>query len=285
MRKSRSRLSRLAALAGLPLAAGLLGLSQTKINFSQLGKDVVLARVEDVPRKNIERQRKVKDLFAKAGCGDLVTEQKVSHSAYSNVICRLPGETDEVIMVGAHFDKVERGTGAIDNWSGASLLSSLYESLAVKKRRHTFLFISFCDEELGLVGSDFYASHMSKEEVARTEAMINLDTLGLSPTKVWVHRADKNLVAALASVAHSFKLPLGEVDVERVGSTDSESFAGKHIPRITIHSLTQETLRVLHSDADTLKQLHTDDYYDTYRLLSGYLAYLDETLQPRTTEK
>jgi len=106
MRKSRSRLSRLAALAGLPLAAGLLGLFQTKINFSQLGKDVVLARVEDVPRKNMERQR-----------------------------------------------------------------------------------------------------------------------------------------------------------------------------------LTQETLRVLHSDADTLKQLHADDYYDTYRLLSGYLAYLDETLQPRTTEK
>jgi len=285
MRRSRSRLSKLAAVAALPLAAGLLAPAQTSINFSQLGKDAVLARVQDVPRKNSDRQQKVKDLFAKAGCGDQMTEQRVRHSDYSNVICRLPGESGEVIIVGAHFDKVERGTGAIDNWSGASLLSSLYESLAGRKRHHTFLFISFCDEELGLVGSDFYASHMSKEEIGATEAMINLDTLGLSPTKVWVHRADKNLVTALATVALSFKLPVSEVDVERVGSADSESFAGKHIPRITIHSLTPETFRILHSDADTLKQLHSDDYYDTYRLVSGYLAYLDQTLQPRTTGK
>jgi Zn-dependent M28 family amino/carboxypeptidase len=180
---------------------------------------------------------------------------------------------------------VSRGTGAIDNWSGASLLSSLYQSLAATPRHHTFLFVAFCEEERGLVGSDFYASRMSSEDVARTEAMINMDTLGLSPTKIWVHRADANLVTALVAVARALKLPVGEVDVERVGSTDSESFAGKHIPRITVHSLTQQTLRILHSDEDTLKHLRADDYYDTYRLLSGYLAYLDETLQPRTTAK
>jgi hypothetical protein len=105
--------------------------------------------------------------------------------------------------------------------------------------------------------------------------MINMDTLGLSYTRVWVHRADRDLVQALLSVSASMKLPVGEVDVEAVGSTDSESFADKHIPRITVHSLTQQTLRVLHSPSDTLQQLHPDEYYDTYRLLQGYLAYLD----------
>ena len=83
--------------------------------------------------------------------------------------------------------------------------------------------------------------------------MVNMDTPGLSFTKVWAHRADKGLLHALLVVAASMKLPVGEVNVEQVGSTDSESFAGKHIPRITIHSLTQQTLSVLHSPADNCR--------------------------------
>jgi Iap family predicted aminopeptidase len=284
MTRSQSRLNRRGFVIIL-LAVGSLAAAQTKINFHKVDKEVVLARIQDVPQKNSERQKRVEALFAEAGCGGLVTEQKVKRSDYSNVICALPGDTDETVIVGAHFDKVVRGTGAIDNWSGASLLASLYQSLAGTKRRHTFLFVAFCEEEKGLVGSDFYASNMSKEAIARTEAMINLDTLGLSPTKVWVHRADKDLVAALAAVAHALGLPAAEMDVERIGSADSESFSGKRIPRITIHSLTPETLRVLHSNADTLKELHPDEYYDTYQLVCGYLAYLDETLQPRKHDK
>jgi putative aminopeptidase FrvX len=285
MKRSRPRFNRLAAVVALLQAAHIGAPAQTKINFQTVDEQVVLARIQDVPAKNADRQQRVKTLFADAGCGGLVTEQEVKHSGFSNVICRLPGETDEVIIVGAHFDKVAKGTGAIDNWSGASLLASLYQSLVGTRRHHTFLFIAFCEEELGLIGSDFYSSHMSKEDIARTEAMINLDTLGLSPTKVWVHRADKNLVAALASVSHALNLPIGEMDVERVGSADSESFASKRVPRITIHSLTQATFPILHSSEDTLKQLHPHDYYDTYRLVSGYLAYLDETLQPRKPGK
>jgi putative aminopeptidase FrvX len=284
MTRSQSRLSRRGFLTVL-LAAGSLAPAQTKINFNTVNKEVVLARIQDVLQKNTARQQKVKALFEEAGCGGLVTEQKVKHSDYSNVICTLPGDTDETVIVGAHFDKVVRGTGAIDNWSGASLLASLYQSLAGTKRHHTFLFVAFCEEELGLVGSDFYASNMSKEDVARTQAMINLDTLGLSPTKVWVHRADKDLVAALAAVAHSLELPIGEMDVERVGSADSESLSGKRIPRITIHSLTAQTFPILHSNKDTLEQLHPDDYYDTYKLVCGYLVYLDATLQPRKRDK
>lgn len=284
MTGSQSRLNR-RGFVTLLLAVSTLAPAQTKINFHTVDKEVVLARIQDVPQKNAVRQQRVKALFEEAGCGGQLTEQRVKHSDYSNIICKLPGETDETVIVGAHFDKVVRGTGAIDNWSGASLLASLYQSLAGARRHHTFLFIAFCEEEMGLIGSDFYASNMSKEDVAITEAMINLDTLGLSPTKVWVHRADKDLVAALATVAHSLKLPVAEMDVERVGSADSESFSGKHVPRITIHSLTAETFPVLHSNRDTLQQLHPDDYYDTYRLVCGYLAYLDETLQPRKHDK
>jgi Peptidase family M28 len=285
MKRLRSGPNRLAAFVALILAVSIPAPAQTSITFSPVEKQTVLARFQDVPTKNTDRQQKIKALFVEVGCGDLVTEQKLKHSDYANVICRLPGETEETIIVGAHFDKVVNGMGAMDNWSGASLLPSLYQSLAGTKRRHTFLFISFCEEEKGLIGSEFYVSHMTREEIARTEAMINLDTLGLSPTKVWVHRADQSLVGALGGVSQALHLPASEMDIEHVGSSDSESFAGKHVPRITIHSVTQKTLPILHSSDDTPKQLRPDDYYDTYRLVSGYLAYLDDNLQPRTAAK
>jgi hypothetical protein len=45
------------------------------------------------------------------------------------------------------------------------------------------------------------------------------------------------------------------------------------------HSVTQETLRILHSPADRLDAIRRDDYYETYRLVLGYLVYFDRALE------
>ena len=251
-----------------------------QLRFSLVNKSTILDRVKQSLPTNEQREQEIKELFAKTGCGSAIVEEPVKHVSTPNVMCRLQGDTSEEIIVGAHYDKVSSGTGTIDNWSGAALLPSLYQGLAVKTPRHTFIFVAFTGEEEGLLGSDYFVKHISRDELARTEAMINMDTLGLSYTRVWVHRADQNLVHALLIVSSALKLPVGEVDVERVGSTDSESFAGKHIPRITIHSITQQTWKVLHSPADTLDELRPDEYYDTYRLVQAYLAYLDLNWPP-----
>jgi len=52
-------------------------------------------------------------------------------------------------------------------------------------------------------------------------------------------------------------LPVTGVNVEQVGSTDSEQFAARKIPSITIHSLTQETwnARILHTSKDRLSAI------------------------------
>ena len=80
------------------------------------------------------------------------------------------------------------------------------------------------------------------------------------------------------SVTKAMSLPVSAVNVDKVGTTDSESFAEKKIPSITIHSLTQETLRVLHSQRDDMSAIKMNEYYDSYRLIAGYLAYLDHML-------
>ena len=131
-----------------------------------------------------------------------------------------------------------------------------------------------------MVGSRFYAEHLPTDQRPKSVAMVNLDTLGLSPTKIWASHSDSKLTNALVTVAAAMKLSVQGVNVEQVGSTDSESFAHRGIPSITIHSLTQETLPILHTTKDKFEAIKLDDYYASYRLTAGYLAFLDDFLKP-----
>jgi hypothetical protein len=154
----------------------------------------------------------------------------------------------------------------------------LYFSVSAVPRQHTYVFVGFTGEERGMVGSDFYVHHLSREERSKIDGMVNVECLGVGPTKVWATHSDKTLLTALASLAGAMNLPVGVMNVDRVGTTDSESFAQFKIPRITIHSLTQETWPILHSRKDNLSAIKMDDYYASYHLLAGYLAYLDTDL-------
>jgi Iap family predicted aminopeptidase len=118
---------------------------------------------------------------------------------------------------------------------------------------------------------------MSKDQIRAADAMVNMDTLGLGPTMVWGSHADKQLFGTLIYVAQKMQAPLGRVDVDQVGSTDSVQFAQRNIPSITIHSLTQQTwnARILHTSRDRMSAIRMDDYYASYGLISAYLSFLD----------
>jgi len=248
------------------------------LSFQAVKREVVEQRLASFSRDNTQREAILKKMFTELGCADHLTEEQVEHLKQPDLICVLPGRTNQTIVVGAHFDHVLVGDGVVDNWSGASLLPSLYQGLRTEPRQHTFIFVAFTGEEKGELGSQAYVRHMSKDEVARTEAMVNMDTLGLGPTEMWLSHADPYLAAALRAVAKSLSLPLGVVNVDKVGSSDSEEFARRKIPRITIHSVTQQTWPILHSSQDNMKAVHLDDFYDSYRLIEGYLVYLDGAL-------
>jgi Zn-dependent M28 family amino/carboxypeptidase len=137
-------------------------------------------------------------MFGEAGCSDQhLLEQPVKGSNLPNVICVLPGASDKVIIIGAHFDRVPEGDGVVDNWSSVSLLPTLYEGLKSLPRKHTYIFIGFTDEERGLVGSKYYVTQMTQAQVAATDAMVNIETLGLGPTKVWLSHSAAGKCTAL----------------------------------------------------------------------------------------
>ena len=221
----------------------------------------------------------MKQLFESAGCaGEQLQQHPVKHQP-ADVICTLRGETPDVILVGAHFDYVDRGDGVIDNWSGASLLPSLFTSLKTQpKLKHTFIFAGFSGEELGLIGSTAYVKDLSADQLQTIRAAVIIDTLALGPTKVWASRANKPLLGLLFATSRTMKLPLTSVNVDNFGESDEEPFIAKKVPTVTIHSLTSATIPVLHSPKDNWSAVKLDDYYESYKLLSGYLAILDRYL-------
>ena len=263
------------------LAVGLTSFGQSvSIRTVTVPQDEINRRLGEFKNTNSKREQELRSLFEEVGCGgDHLTEQAVKHAHDPNVICTLPGQSDSRIIVGGHFDFVDRGQGVVDNWSGCSLLPSLYQSLKTFSRRHTFVFVGFTDEEKGLVGSAFYVHQMSRQEAEGISAMVNMDSLGTSPTKVELTRGDKRLANALGVVASSIHLAVNAVNVHLVGRSDSDSFEDRHVPTINIHSLTNDTWPILHTRRDEMASMRLSDYYDSYRLIAAYLAYLDVTLE------
>ena len=252
-------------------------LTAEQVQYGSVAASVIESRLKLSSADNAARAEILEKLFKDAGCEHLA-EQTVSKKGQPNIICTMPGEADTVILVGAHFDTRTPSEGVADNWSGAALLPSLFEALKRTQRKHTFVFIGFTDEEKGLLGSKHYVRKLSKEEKANIIAMVNLDTIGLGPLNVWASHANKELTGFLIAASKTLKMPLTAIEIAGVGSTDSESFADTKIRRIAISSVTRDNFRVLHSKNDRLDAMNLPEYYDSYRVLSLYLAFLDQKL-------
>lgn len=252
-----------------------------QLQYVVVGPETVQHRLDLYKGNDATREAALVKLFTQAGCAPSnLTEQPVPHRKQPNVICTMPGSTSETIVVGAHFDHVSEGDGIIDNWSGASLLPSLFQAISGSPRKHTFIFTAFTGEEEGLLGSAFYVKQLPKDQLSKIETMINLDTLGLGPTKVWVSQSDPRLVNGLGMLAHSMNLPFAGMNVNGFGESDEESFIREKLCTVTIHSLTPQTTHVLHNSADNPSAVRFHDYYDTYRLLAAYITFLDTQVVP-----
>jgi acetylornithine deacetylase/succinyl-diaminopimelate desuccinylase-like protein len=268
LKPGRCLLSCLAALLGAaPLAA-------QQLTYTPVSQQVLEERLKRGSTNNREREAALRKLFEEAGCLG-VAEQASKGLSLPNVLCTLAGEEKDTIVVGGHYDKVPQGEGIIDNWSGAALLPSLFESLHQTRRRLTFVFVGFSGEEVGLRGSRTFVNLMNAEDRANVKAMINIDCLGLGPTKLEVRQSDPKLVEAVARVAHAMTLPVGVVNLGGMGLSDATSFREIRVPTLDFHSLTRDTLRFVNSSRDRARMLRLSDYADSYRLIGGVLAFVD----------
>ena len=99
---------------------------------------------------------------------------------YPNVVADTPrGDRNHMVFAGAHLDSVVTGPGINDDGSGTAFQLELAEQIAKSGTppRNMIRFLFFGGEEDGLVGSQYYAAHMSADEVDRTDVMIDTDMI------------------------------------------------------------------------------------------------------------
>ena len=96
-----------------------------------------------------------------------------------NVIAETPdGAADNVVVVGAHLDRVSRGPGINDNGSGSATILEIAEQMAKVKPRNQVRFIWFSAEEAGLLGSAHYVNSLTPAERGNIALMLNFDMVG-----------------------------------------------------------------------------------------------------------
>jgi len=93
-----------------------------------------------------------------------------------NVILTVPGQSEEVIVVGAHCDSVFF-PGASDNASGVALLLESAHRMLEFNNYYTIEYVFFGAEEMGLFGSLYYVYDLTQTEHDNIIFMINADIL------------------------------------------------------------------------------------------------------------
>jgi peptidase M28-like protein/PDZ domain-containing protein/PA domain-containing protein len=190
----------------------------------------------------------------------------------NNVLAYLPGQTDEYIILGAHYDHLGKGNfdslapsqigqihpGADDNASGTAGLLDLARRLAPMrgKLHRGILFASFAGEELGLLGSAEWVKEPTLP-LEKATAMLNMDMIGrIKDDKVYVGGVGtgstfQNMLAE-AQTKSGLKI---EASPGGYSSSDHTSFVAKRIPVLFFFS-------GLHSDyhkpSDTWEKINAD---------------------------
>jgi putative aminopeptidase FrvX len=249
---------------------------------SPVASEELLNELAAAPLENPDRVARLKELFEQAGApAGAITLQDVpglepEQPVLQNVIATKPGETDQVIVIGGHLDKVPAGHGVIDDWSGACMTTNLYQAVKDVPTRHTFVFIGFAHEELGLLGSKLFVNELGDEGVGSIRAMVNLECLGAGGPFVWSNGSNDDLEAMAHQVAKAHELPLESHVIRGVGA-DSIPFDQVGIPTITFDGLPLDRFELIHSDKDRFENVDTSVYESTYALVLKYLLALDRS--------
>ncbi len=233
----------------------------------------IKAEFTSVPCKDSERLNASRALFIKAGApaSDISIDK---HEHVENLIVRKHGESKEILVIGAHYDKVAKGCGAIDNWTGIVALAHLYRSLKDSRLNRTLLFVAFGNEEAGLVGSQALVGKIPAADLSKYCLMINIDSLGMAAPQVVDNLSSPKLVAFITELAKEMRLPFGHGNLRGVNA-DSSSFRLKKIPAVTVHGLSDAWPTILHSPFDQAERINSDRVYLGYRLVLALVVKLD----------
>ena len=231
-----------------------------------------LERLLAVPRRNSERESAVWNYLHAAGCSTLM-RQPVPYRKVNNIICTINGESDEEILIAAHYDRFGTGTGVADNWTGIVVLTALADYYGQSKPIHTLRLVAFADEEKELRGSRYYVKELKSSGGQLPRLMINIDTVGLIPLRV-DRRSAKKLQCVAISAAESLGIELTRVRLDET-TGDWQSFRRAGVDTLNFHSLNKPMIAMLHTYRDRRDLVDDDQFISAYMVIANTISALD----------
>ena len=243
------------------------------LQLSYASQEQLLEDALTAPCKNDDRLEAARDLFLRAGAPAEAVEV-VDAGRYKNIVVTIPGSGPGTIVVGAHYDKTSEGCGAIDNWAGVTMVAHLYKTLRQLRPQRTFVFVAFGGEEAGLKGSRAFVDNIAKAERTSYCAMINFDSFGLGQPQIIEEISSPKLTTFVGKVAQESKVPFSAARLG-IGDSDSTSFKRGGIPAVTLHGLSNEWDKIIHTGNDQASRIRSASLYLGYILGINVLARLD----------
>jgi hypothetical protein len=172
---------------------------------------------------------------------------------YRNVIVEKKGETDSVVYIVCHYDKIDGNLlsipnlfvngafdillsnfflskGACDNGTGVVSSLALMEWINTYDAYYTYRFLFAGMEEYGLRGSRRHVSGLSQKQWSKCVLAINIDMVGSKETSGITVSAEvtaPHLMEKAITISELHHFPLAEVAIPDGGSSDFASFTGQ----------------------------------------------------------
>jgi carboxypeptidase Q len=193
-----------------------------------------------------------------------------------NTVAEIRGteKPDEIVLIGAHLDSWDLGTGATDNGTGSVAVLSAARSLqklGVKPKR-TIRFVLFTGEEQGLNGSRAYLK-AHQEELPKISAVLVHDTgtgkvltIGLMGNYAAREAVDR-IVYPLGKAK---EVGLTEPSLRTEGGSDHVPFNEAGVPAFWCIQDNVDYDKTHHSQADTLDRVRWDDLTEGAQVLAVF---------------
>lgn len=221
-----------------------------------------------IPGVNIN----AKDAIALIRKGVTTAKITVSQEEYvgqsHNVILDMPGETDQYIVLTAHYDSTSLSQGAYDNMSGSVGLLDIAEYFAAHSHHYGLRFIWCGSEERGLLGSKAYCK--DEEALEKVVLNINLDMIGCIMGKfISCVTGEEKLVHYIDYLGAEKGFPVKAY--QDVYSSDSTPFADKGIPAVSFARVAPPSTATIHNSYDTMAVMKGEQMVDDIDFLIGFI--------------
>jgi len=209
-----------------------------------------------------------------------------------NTVAEIRGteKPEEVVILGAHLDSWDLGTGATDNGTGSMAVLAAARALqeAGVKPKRTIRFILFSGEEQGLNGSRAYvAAH--KDELAKVSGVLVHDT-GTGKVLTIGLMGNYNVRETVGRVLYPLSEPVGimEPTLGSEGGSDHVPFDEAGVPGFWCVQEVADYDKMHHSQADVLEHVRWDDLTEGAQVLAVFaynVAELPGMLERKEVKK